>query len=366
VRRLFLILVSATALALVPAVAALAASPGSVSVSPTSTPGNWTGASYLVGATASPGACPASLDPGNLLCDHVSLGVGVSGAYWDTHSGGIQVKISWADSSDNFDLYLYSGGSQVASATGSGSAFETLSLPKAAGTYEVRVVPILVSSSGYTGSVSFSSQALPAPSPTSNPTPTSSSGGGSGTGGGSGSGTGTGSSGSGSGSTGSGSTTGAAVGPTSHYASLGGSGSASGGGLFYAPYTQGGTTYFNPKAGASPTLYYASAYGGAVSGSVADEVGQEDQAKPVATTIAHTTMLFWLLLPLGLALLAVITYLVVEPEGDGERVVSIGETQARLPVPPLALAGSFIRGLVAGGRHVIGFARWIFRRRPLT
>jgi hypothetical protein len=340
-----------------------AAAPGSVAVSPTATSDSWTGASYLAGATASPSACPGSVDTANALCDHVSLDVGVTGSYWDTHTGAVRVTISWPDASDNFDLFLYnSAGAQVGSSTGSGTTSQTVSLPNAAGGYEIRVVPVLVTSSGYSGKVSFSSQAIPGPSPT--PAPISSSGSGGGT---SGSGSGTGSSGS-SGSSGSGtgtSGTGTLQGPTSPNYSFAGYGASSPGGLFYAPYpgsAGGGTTHFGPNQITSRKLSYASAYGGPVSAPVADDVANDAQGKPVASVIARTTWLLWLLVSLGVLLLAVVTYVIVEPEGEGGRVLDIGDRRARLPVPPLALAGGFVRALAAGGRGVASLGRLASRR----
>ena len=126
---------------------------------------------------------------------------------------------------------------------------------------------------------------------------------------------------------------------------------------------QGGTTYIGSQ-GSSRKVYFASAYGGPVSSSVADQVAKEGQTQQIGSIIARTTWLLWLLLALGVILLALVTYVIVEPEPepDSDRVVEIGETRARLPVPPLALAGGFVRGLVAGGRLVARVGRAIIRR----
>ena len=368
-KRNILILIAAAALVL-GAGPAFAATPATVAVSPSATTDSWSGASFLLGATTSPTACPASLDLTNTLCDHVSLDVGASSSYWDTHTGGIQVTITWPDSSDNFDLYVFKGGTQVASSAHTGTASETVSLSNAAGSYEIRIVPTLVTSSGYSGKVSFSSQAIPTPPPTSTGSGGSGSGSGSGTGGTSGGST------SGSGSTGS--TTGAgASGPTgpgglqapvANYA-FSGYGASSPGSLFYAPYpgsSGGGTTYFGDGQGASRKVVYASAYGGQVSGAVADQVAAVPTGRPIVSTIARTTWLLWLLLSLGVILLALVTYVIVEPEGDTDRTVRLGRTRARLPIPPLALAGGLVRGLAAGGRVIARLARTVTVRRQRT
>jgi hypothetical protein len=370
VKRTLLIVAGAVALVLGTGTAGLAATPSSVVVSPTSTADSWLGVSFLAGATASPTACPPSVDPSNVLCDHLSLDVGVASGYWDAHSGGIRVTITWADSSDNFDLYLYNAaGTKVASSMGSGTASESVSLANAAGGYEVRVVPVLVTSSGYSGKVSFSSQALPTPTPTTSAT---SSGGDSASGSGSGSGSGATSGGStssaGGSTTGTGATSptgpGGIQGPVANY-SFGSYGGSSPGGLFYAPYpgsAGGGTTYF----GTPGKVVYASAYGGQVSSTVADQMGEQAQGRPVGSTIARTTWLLWLLLALGVVLLALVTYVIVEPEGDGRREIALGRTRARLPVPPLALAGGSVRAVAAVGRVLARLARTVTVRHQRT
>jgi hypothetical protein len=354
-KRSILIVTGALALVLGPGAAAFAATPSSIAVSPTATSDTWTGVSFLAGATASPSLCPASVDPTNSLCDHVSLDVGVTSGYWDSHTGGARVTISWSDASDNFDVYVYnSAGTQVGQSIGTGTSSESVDLTNAAGGYEIRVVPVLVTSSGYTGKATFSSQATTTASPT--PTSTSSSGTSGGTSGSGSSGTGssTGTS-SGSSSTSTGTSGASAIqGPVPHY-TIGSYGGSAPGGLFYAPYPgsagQGGTTSFGSV---SRKVSYASTYGGPVSAAVADQAAND---RNLGSTIARTTWLLWLLLALGLALLALVAYVIVEPEGDSDRVVAIGEARARLPVPPYALAGGVVRALATGGSVLARFGR---------
>src|SRR5437867_2166877 len=93
--------------------AALAASPGAGSVGPSNASLSWSGKSFLAGATPSPAACPEQADPNDVLCDHFDLTAAVGSGFWDTHSGGVTVSISWGSSSDNFDLYVYKSGSLV-------------------------------------------------------------------------------------------------------------------------------------------------------------------------------------------------------------------------------------------------------------
>src|SRR5207248_4360916 len=101
-------LVVAAALVVGVATAGNAASPSSGTVGPASTSLGWTGQTFAAAATPSPSACSAPS-----LCDHVKLTVSADSSYWNTHSGGVSVSISWQGSSNNFDLYVSdSGGKQ--------------------------------------------------------------------------------------------------------------------------------------------------------------------------------------------------------------------------------------------------------------
>jgi Ca2+-binding RTX toxin-like protein len=102
--------------------------------------------------------------PPSPVCDHFMLTVNVTPSYWDTHSGGVTVKVIWPDSGDDVDLYVFdSGGQLVGSSTSGAGTSESVSVPGASSTfspYEVRVVPALVisgPSSPYTGTVTFNS-----------------------------------------------------------------------------------------------------------------------------------------------------------------------------------------------------------------
>src|SRR5438105_12224980 len=112
-----------------------AASPASGSVGPTSHSVAWSGRSYAVGATQDPSACPESADSSDSLCDHYDLRVSASTAYWKTHTGSVGVSIHWADAGNDFNLYVYRGGSQVASSAQSSGTSESVSIDKPAGTY---------------------------------------------------------------------------------------------------------------------------------------------------------------------------------------------------------------------------------------
>jgi len=136
---------------------ASAANPGSGTISPTSREKSWSGMNYVAAATVDPNAClPKEEDPQNLLCDHFTLTSGVPSSYWTGKTGGAEVSISWADAMDDFDLYAYdSQGDMVASSAQGNTRTEKLTIDKAAGTYEIRVLPFLVTNSAYTGNATF-------------------------------------------------------------------------------------------------------------------------------------------------------------------------------------------------------------------
>jgi len=84
-----------------------AATPPAGTIGPT--PGssvNWSGGPYVV-PTPVPDVCPPASDPANVRCDHFQLTVNVPPSYWDTHTGGADIQITWASSGDDFDLYVY-------------------------------------------------------------------------------------------------------------------------------------------------------------------------------------------------------------------------------------------------------------------
>src|SRR5919202_4282588 len=127
------------------------ATPSSGSVSPTSPTTTWNGHFYAAagnvgGATGDVTPCTsATLDPTDSICDHFTVTVGVDSTYWSTNGGGLSVTIAWADPGNDFDLFVYdSAGNQVGASAQGGTTSEQAFIPRAAGTYEVRVVPFLV------------------------------------------------------------------------------------------------------------------------------------------------------------------------------------------------------------------------------
>lgn len=136
-----------------------AANPDSGTIKPAALTKSWDGKNYVAAATVDPAACPSkTADPNDEVCDHYTLNVGVTSAYWDNHTGGAEVKISWPDAGDDFDLYVYKNGDLVASSAQGNTTSEQLLINEAFGTYEVEVLPFLVTNSGYSGTATFKSK----------------------------------------------------------------------------------------------------------------------------------------------------------------------------------------------------------------
>jgi hypothetical protein len=280
----------------------------------------------------------------------VTIGVVMSAdsSYWKSHSGGLTVSIGWGSSANNFNLYVYSGHSLVASSTSANSKSESVYFKNPQGSYEVRVVPFLVVSSGYSGGASFSSKANPPPPhsppppttpppshrppPPTTPPPTTPPGGGGGGGsggGGSGGGSGYGGGGYGGGSYGSG---------------YGG----------YSGYGGGSASFQPATTTTSRHVYYQTSDG------VTQRAGGSG-SQPVAGNYPRVPGYLWVLVPIGLLLVMAAAGAIFERDREPVRVASSaagGPSRVDLrAVPILALGGLMVqtvalaaRGIGAGGR----------------
>jgi hypothetical protein len=168
---LFVLALILTVLPAPPMPLSQAATPSSGSIGPT--PGDsesWVGQFYTAQSTAVPEAC-APVDPLNATCDHYSLTVNVPSSYWNTNTGGAEISISWGSADNDFDLYVYdSMGNQVGSSASGGTTSERVFIQNAnndsGNVYDVRVVPFLVTMSGYNGRADFVSRpGGPTPNP---------------------------------------------------------------------------------------------------------------------------------------------------------------------------------------------------------
>jgi hypothetical protein len=313
--------------------AVLAASPSQAAIGPGNHSTGWSGKVFVAGATASPSLCPLPADAGNVLCDHFKLTVDVSQNYWSTHTGGISVSVHWTSSAKNFDLYLYdAGGSQVAASASPSGTSESLSLPRAAGTYEVRVVPKLVTNAGYSGSGSFSSQDTPPP-PKPSPKPRPGGGGG---GGGFG----------------------------------GGYGGYGGWGGYYNPnYAPGGAMYFG--SGSDPGYSTSQrVYPLGQAGTPSQASAPVSQAAPAGLSNARLARLLWVLVPIGLMLFAAAGLAVFHGEEERDRrSMSVAMSRPVSAVPPPSLVGLkgsalilLYRGVAGSVRGLGRLGRWTWRK----
>jgi hypothetical protein len=137
-----------------------AATPPAGTIDDTNTSVSWQGQPYTIGhVVAVPDQCPPAADPANVICDHFNLTVNVPPSWWQTHTGGADVMISWGSADDDFDLYIFDeNGTEVARSASGGTTFERTFIPDASGTYEVRVVPFLIASAplvSYEGDATF-------------------------------------------------------------------------------------------------------------------------------------------------------------------------------------------------------------------
>jgi choice-of-anchor B domain-containing protein len=134
---------------------------GTVSLEQTNT--GWNGKEYANGLTSVPESKSAQVAcavPTDDLCDHFDLTADIDPAHWESNNGGVEVVISWADETDDFDLYVYdSAGNTVGSAANAGTTSERVFIDDASGDYQVRVVPWDVTDSGYAGGARVESRA---------------------------------------------------------------------------------------------------------------------------------------------------------------------------------------------------------------
>jgi hypothetical protein len=79
---------------------------------------------------------PASTDPLDAVCDHYTLTVDVARSYWESHHGGVAVLVP-----ENFYGYAYTPDNRIAAASTWTGDPHLLTIPEAAGTYEIRLAP---------------------------------------------------------------------------------------------------------------------------------------------------------------------------------------------------------------------------------
>jgi len=145
---------------------ALAATPDSGSLTDTSTSVQWT-----AGPFAAPNVTGTTGDvtcgPG--LCDDFALHVSTPASYGDAHQ--LTIKVGWANSAADFDVYLLNQQGAVVASAASSSDPEVIVVPPTSGDYTVRVVPYAPLGETVTGTATLTSlPANPAPGTATPPT----------------------------------------------------------------------------------------------------------------------------------------------------------------------------------------------------
>jgi len=150
-RRLAVVAVAATALAVSGAVAASGSTPSSGTVTDTSGAKTWTG-----GPFAAPNATATAGDPVCTLpqsCDDYALTVATPPGYGDTNN--LKVSVSWPNSAADFDVYLLNSAGATVATAASSSDPEVLVVPPTSGAYTVRVVPFNPLGQSYSASAAM-------------------------------------------------------------------------------------------------------------------------------------------------------------------------------------------------------------------
>ena len=113
----------------------------------------WQGATYAAAATTALPCPSAAEDPDDLVCDHVAVTVAGDGT--DPLVVSIQSPVASAD----FDLFVYDDQGELIGSSANAASDESVTVPAAAGTYEVRVQPWLVTEpSSYSGTATLGSE----------------------------------------------------------------------------------------------------------------------------------------------------------------------------------------------------------------
>lgn len=155
-RRLALVAVGATALAISGAVAASGSTPAAGTVTDTSGAKTWTGGPFVAPNSTATAGDPVCTLPQS--CDDYALTVATPAGYGDTNN--LKISVGWPNSAADFDVYvLNSVGATVATAASSADP-EVVVLPPTSAAYTVRVVPFNPLGQSYSASASMVPKAI--------------------------------------------------------------------------------------------------------------------------------------------------------------------------------------------------------------
>ena len=115
-----------------------AATPTSGSLSDTSGPVTWSGGPFVTAnVSAQATGEPVCATPES--CDDFALHVSAPAGYGTDHD--LQIKVGWANTAADFDVYLYDAAGNLAATAATSADPETISIAPNTGDYTVRVVP---------------------------------------------------------------------------------------------------------------------------------------------------------------------------------------------------------------------------------
>ena len=120
---------------------ARAAEPAEATISPTAPKVSWEGRQYTK-AEVQPGPEACQGQPEGSACDRFRLTVEAPAGFYSSDDDGVKVQIGWESLDDDFDLYVFDAqGRQVAKGVQSGTASDSVFVPRASGAYDILVVP---------------------------------------------------------------------------------------------------------------------------------------------------------------------------------------------------------------------------------
>jgi hypothetical protein len=118
-----------------------AATPAQGTVSDTSTTASWSGGPFVAPNPSGNVLDQPDCTAGATACDDYTLHVTTPAGYGDDHR--VTVKVSWANTAADFDVYVLDGQGNVVGTSASNADPEQVVLPATTGDYTVRVVPYL-------------------------------------------------------------------------------------------------------------------------------------------------------------------------------------------------------------------------------
>ena len=151
-----LLVLSATAALLLPAVAASASEPGDSTLTAPKKTGTVT--TTFTSSIQGTGSLDAAIPCSTLQCDTHTVTLQVPATYWKKRGGELKVDIAWTGPENDLDLYVYdAAGTEIATSGQSLTEAESVTVPTpAAGAYTIEIRSFLAApGTEVTGTVSL-------------------------------------------------------------------------------------------------------------------------------------------------------------------------------------------------------------------